>query len=576
MKKNLFKLIALYISTISVFLAACSGGHICSFDLQQTEDKYLKLSASCQRQAEYYYSCECGKKGTDTFKAGKIKSHEYTQEIASEQYLKKTADCLSPAIYYKSCAMCGKKGSDTQFQYGTVKDCEFSEVVEDRYLCMEATTTQPEMYYKSCVCGKMSVETFTYGEPLKEYTEEEKISYTPVSLTVSLYDAENSIYGFTCNTDCAPRRPVLQLAKGDSLTDYKEYSVSVKEYTTYNKDDSLYTYYVIKTEVPLDANTSYTYRVYDKYVGTGTQIASLHTKDVNADTFSFVHVADTQEYPQEFGKVLKEVVNTADFLLHTGDVVETSKYEIEWKEMLHSNFEYLSRIPVMTISGNHETTYKNGSNEIAKHFNYKLPTQTSTKLGAFYSYKYGNVKFIMLNSNDLNNNKLKSEQYNWLVNELKNNTAKWTIVSIHNPLYSVGKYGANESLNQISLALRNQLHNIFVEYGVDIVLQGHDHAVSRTYPLYQDGVPQVEESQVLNGVEYSVNPKGVIYLMNGTAGGQTRLPYSVDNTLYKYAEGSNTSSWAHFEVSENEIKVSINYLASGNIYTYHTWGIKKA
>ena len=78
--------------------------------------------------------------------------------------------------------------------------------------------------------------------------------------------------------------------------------------------------------------------------------------------------------------------------------------------MLDDNFAYLSRIPVMAISGNHETTYNTrGVAETFKHFHNAIPTQASTNLGYFYSFIYGDVKFIMLNTNDLTQNKLKAE-----------------------------------------------------------------------------------------------------------------------------------------------------------------------
>lgn len=553
--------------------------HVCSYDRQKAESKYLKTEATCTTQAIYYYSCTCGKAGTETFISGRLKDCDFTKEVADEKYLKEPANCNSPAVYYKSCTVCGKRGYYFQtFTYGECGDCTFSEEVADyKYLCTEATKTEAETYYKSCpICGKAGKESFPYGEPLKTYTEEEKIPYTPISLTVSLYDAENSIYGFTCNTEAKPLRPVLQIVEGEDFTgDIKEYPVNVTSASSYTTQDVSFEYYILKAEAELKMDTVYTYRIFDKYVDIGSIPATLPTKDLKDTSFSFTHISDTQQYPTEFRKVLKTIQGETDFLLHTGDVVESSKYEEEWTAMINGNFEYLSKIPMMAISGNHETTYKNGSNEIFKHFNNKLPSQSSTSLGYFYSFIYGNAKFIMLNTNDLTGNKLKSEQYDWLVKELQSNTATWTIVSMHNPMYSVGNYGANPSRNAISLALRKQLQGVFAQYGVDIVLQGHDHVVSRTYPIDGSGQPQTENWQTINGINYSVNPHGVLYLMNGTSGGQVRSPYDIDSSLYQYAEGSKASSWAQFEINGVEMKISVNYYTTNGVVSYQTWGIKK-
>ena len=110
-----------------------------------------------------------------------------------------------------------------------------------------------------------------------------------------------------------------------------------------------------------------------------------------------------------------------------------------------------------------------------------------------------------------------------------------------------------------------------------MVLQGHDHLITRTYPIDAMGEPQSENWTTENGVEYSVNPKGVLYMMNGTGGSQVRTPYLIEEGYYHYAEGSNVSSWADFEVSGNQLKVCVKYYdkATDQVKTYQTWGVKK-
>jgi 3',5'-cyclic AMP phosphodiesterase CpdA len=274
-----------------------------------------------------------------------------------------------------------------------------------------------------------------------------------------------------------------------------------------------------------------------------------------------------------FGEVLSYVSDKADFIVHTGDVVENSKHESDWESMLDDNFDGLSSIPMMAISGNHETTYKNGSNETYKHFNNKLPEQDSTNLGYFYSFVYGNTKFIMLNTNELSGSSyLKDDQYYWLIDELENNDCTWTVVAMHNPMYSVGKYGSDPSRNSICLSLRLQLQGLFYDYGVDLVLQGHDHAISRTYPINGEGYVIEEEWTTVDGTRYSVDPTGVIYLMNGPAGPQSRAPYdSYDASKYEYAQTSHSRSWAEITVEDNVLTVTVRYYNG----VYQTWGIIK-
>ena len=120
----------------------------------------------------------------------------------------------------------------------------------------------------------------------------------------------------------------------------------------------------------------------------------------------------------------------------------------------------------------------------------------------------------MLNTNRLNGTKLTSDQYSWLEDELKNKTEKWTIVAMHNPMYSVGKWGSDPGKSAVAVALANQLNSLFVRYKVDVVLQGHDHMVSRTHPLNYDGAAVKENRKTINGTEYIEEPNGVIYIMN--------------------------------------------------------------
>lgn len=345
----------------------------------------------------------------------------------------------------------------------------------------------------------------------------------------------------------------------------------------------------------MEANTAYVYKAVDKYYCAETKVATFKTSDPTAESFKFAHVSDSQVSGTDsgntgvgtgeaFGNTLSAIVdNNNDFIIHGGDVVEWSKYESYWKYMLNSNFEYLSQIPVNAISGNHEAVYRSGSYEIYKHFNNSIPEQ-NTKLEYYYSFEYGNVKFIMLDTNSRNaDNTLKDDQYNWLINELESNDCLWTIVAMHNPMYSLGKYGMNPSNNAIALALREQLQGVFAEYGVDIVLQGHDHLISRTNPIDSNGNP-VEETWITeDGIQYTVDPNGVVYMMNGPAGSQTRTLYEPDanssvlENYYYYGEDSYASSWAEFEVSGNTITVTVKHVdADGEVKDYYTWGMIKS
>lgn len=435
----------------------------------------------------------------------------------------------------------------------------------------------------------------TESIPQISYTETEKVKYTPVSVTLTLFNVQNNTYGVTYNTQLKPVSPVIQVCEGSTFDERtaKEYAISSNDASSYNITGTVYNYFVSKGVMSLSAGKTYTYRVYDKAVKVSSKVATFTTKNSITSKFTFVHLADSQvnglgsdnvHKVDGTGDFLKRALDSIkslvlpDFFVHTGDIVEWSKYETYWEKMLSTNSDYFMTVPTMPLSGNHETTYRNGSDEIYKHFNINIPTQSDTTKGFYYYYDYGNVRFIMLNTNRLESGQLTNDQYDWLVSLLKNNNKTWTIVSMHNPMYSVGAYGSNLDKNSVAVKLQAQLSNLFAQNGVDLVLQGHDHVYNKTYPIKaQNVIDTTHEVRVVNGVEYDVNPKGTIYAMNGCTGNQPRSTYSsINRELYAwYCQGRN-SSYAEIAIDGNKLTVNVKYVTNDNItYTAKSYGIIK-
>lgn len=481
------------------------------------------------------------------------------------------------------CAACGGESPKPSNDKGKPQNSISTPVVEDNSSNVSSNNSS------NTSSGNTSNTSTNNTSSYPEVLDSQRPYYKPTSVTLSLYDTAASSYGFTWNSEFEPIDPVIQICEGEKFNKNtcKEYKATVKTETVYMP--SLTYIYVCKVDVKLKQNTTYTYRAYDKGAQVTSNKATFKTGNLTANSFKFVHVSDSQvtgstdDYSGDgtgeyFANTLKGIMqSTPDFMLHTGDFVEYSKYEGYWKNMLDFNAQYLMKLPVMALSGNHETTYRAGSNETFKHFNHKIPSQASTTRGYYYSFNYGNAKFIMLNTNNTVTSGLETEQYNWLINELKSNNKKWTIVSMHNPMYSVGKYGSNPSNNAISVALRNQLVKVFADYKVDLVLQGHDHAYSKTYPIKADGTADTAPTyETLNSVKYTVNPTGTIYSMHGPAGNQNRSPDSnADSSLYEIKAKSNTNSWAEISVEDNRLTVHIKYYANGIANTFGSYGIIK-
>ena len=73
-------------------------GHTHSFIQEVTTQEYLKDFATCDEKAKYYYSCECGAKGENTFEYGSALEHSFTRYYSDKNatYIAdgtKTAEC---------------------------------------------------------------------------------------------------------------------------------------------------------------------------------------------------------------------------------------------------------------------------------------------------------------------------------------------------------------------------------------------------------------------------------------------------------------------------------------------------
>ena len=64
--------------------------------------------------------------------------------------------------------------------------------------------------------------------------------------------------------------------------------------------------------------------------------------------------------------------------------------------------------------------------------------------------------------------------------------------------------------------------------------------------------------------------------MHGPAGNQTRTPYAtIETEFYETYSGSQASSWAEIEVTEELLTVKVYYYNKGNPTLWTSYGIKK-
>jgi len=194
-------------------------------------------------------------------------------------------------------------------------------------------------------------------------------------------------------------------------------------------------------------------------------------------TFAFVAFGDTRTQDRFHQAVVERILALApDFVLHTGDLVAHGHSAHDWKTFFEIERELMARVPLFPALGNHE-----GSNP--RYFDlFYLPGNER-----WYTFDYGNARFLCLQVDGFADFGPQSEQYAWLEETLAANTQPWLFVYFHFSPYS----SLSEEPEEIEV--RETLTPLFEQYGVDIVFTGHHHN-------YQRGV--------VNGVTYIVTGGG--------------------------------------------------------------------
>lgn len=360
--------------------------------------------------------------------------------------------------------------------------------------------------------------------------------------------------------------------------DYDTFQFHFEAYTKVND----YTHRAIMTD--LDFDSSYAYRVGDSKRNCWSTVATFKTRPESTEKFSFAYMSDSQVQMttlQDAHKFMNNAIKGAlqkdpnfDFILHGGDVVEQGKFMQQWEVMLDGNAEYLRKYPFMIATGNHESTNDTGGEYTTyRHITVDLPEPNGKKeLGIYYSFDYGNVHFVVINTNCNINNRgtINKEEKEWVAKDLaenaKNPKTKWVIAVMHAPMISSKKLA------------NNYLMDVFDEYNVDLALQADEHVYSISYPVNNDQVAIKDtEKRTIDGVDYYVNPNGTIYQTFATCGYSTQKCATPNYTFLTAAGDGKQSSWGNIFIDENKLKVETYYYNDGDITAYSKgiWGIIK-
>ncbi len=208
--------------------------------------------------------------------------------------------------------------------------------------------------------------------------------------------------------------------------------------------------------------TVYHYRVESGGAPLGPDATFRTAAGPDQTQFTFVVFGDTRTQHTIHQAVVERIVAQGpDFVLHTGDLVVNGAAPQQWETFFEIERELMIRIPLFPALGNHEG---NNLNYFALFY---LPGNEH-----WYTFDYGNARFINLQVDSIADFGPGSEQYAWLEEALATNTQVWLFVYFHIPPYS----SVQDSLED---DVRQALAPLFEQYGVDVVFNGHKHNYER-------------------------------------------------------------------------------------------------
>jgi hypothetical protein len=293
----------------------------------------------------------------------------------------------------------------------------------------------------------------------------------------------------------------------------------------------------------LEPDTRYTYRVGD---GTNwSEWSDFETAAAQLEPFSFVYYGDAQNnldtsVPRVFHQAFSDRPE-AKIFLHAGDLVNTSTSEEEWGQWHKAGSFPNQMVNTIATPGNHE--YSGGN--VTPFWRPQFPfPENGPDVAALnrtvYYVDYQGVRFISLDSNKQNDAAAMAAMTEWLDGVLENNPNKWTVVTFHHPVYSV-------STGRNNPRIRENWGPLLEKYGVDLVLQGHDHTYGR--------------GNLASARESATEHNGTVYVVSVSGGKMYEVGGQVwdENGAELRSTSENTQLYQLIDVDDDTIRYEARY-----------------
>ena len=310
---------------------------------------------------------------------------------------------------------------------------------------------------------------------------------------------------FMWQSDYAEENPVVEYRQAGDDDSLMQLPASSDAFS----DDGVTTYIHTAAVTDLKPGTAYEYRV-----GAGDKRSSwqsFHT--AQGHDFKALIFPDSQSSDYSVWATTAQPAwqrnQDAQFFINMGDLVDNGQDHYQWNAWFDVVGDMIARIPVVPLLGNHETYDKDWKVRMPEAYLhlFALPRIDREKYqNQFYSFDYGDVHFVVLNTQSQEladfEPSLDEDEVAWFKEDMAKTTKKWKVVLMHKDPLQYGFANRPEPREEGFSPEGRLWMPLFDQYGVDAVLSAHLHT-------YRD------RGHIRN---FQRDESGPLYLITGVAG----------------------------------------------------------
>jgi predicted MPP superfamily phosphohydrolase len=254
--------------------------------------------------------------------------------------------------------------------------------------------------------------------------------------------------------------------------------------------------------------------------------------------------------------------NVTDGILFLGDNAYNSGTESEYQNAVFENMyeDKLKNSVAWSTLGNHDGGSADSNSQTGPYYDIFTFPKSGESGGlasgteAYYSFDYGNVHFIVLDSYETDRS-VGGTMYNWAQSDIQNTTQEWIVGIWHHPPYTKGSHNSDTETELVQM--RQNFLPMLEGNGVDLVLSGHSHSYERSYFLND----HTGTSGTFNSSTHTVGTNGDLSGKADTAdGAYLKDASSPEGAVYITAGSSGKISGG--SLNHNAMYASLNQLGS--------------